>query len=563
MNKFYFTLLLSLTISVFAYGQRTTTVASSSREISGTFVLPDTSSNKSEVFNYRLTFDGTGKLTAQIFDADTTDKFDKEFSINQMNEEAFYASFTNIFASRPAIKKASIRDNAIKIYAKAEGIVQVTDDEPNTARLVLLKTHLPLELKFADKPTFKDAFFLTVEVQQVDIEFEDGTIKNLILRVKVPKSNSWDANEDGVLQFRNNNPIGISGKFSAERLRDNIMYAYDPCRVGELLKDHIPNYNIELNNLTLKSDDQPCVIGTASFNLAELIDFRPILESDKEDYSPANQVISLTPGAPSIMLKKEKRSKIFEVRSYTDLLGTNSKNPNGLIQIEAEKKIFLLEDKWPLINEYNYWGTMTYFEPSVQFSKLDNNNRNYLPDTSGSAANYATKHKKILGVNTLNLYWYKLRIVDMNLNLFNASFPQAKLNFLVDGRCGLYQTTIGDSLTVESGKLVKSHIETDNTVNTALYGFKLMCKFLPDSRFNLTLGYSLFRNEILNAGYYQNPGKVISTYSLEGYFKVSTSSTFFIRATYNQQDNNPNLNFVQAQLGVSLNIFKGNDSSDK
>src|SRR5690606_12953216 len=64
-----------------------------------------------------------------------------------------------------------------------------------------------------------------------------------------------------------------------------------------------------------------------------------VLENDKEDYSPSNRTITLTPASNIQELKKEQRSKILEVSAFTDLAGLDQDQPNGLIQIEAKRRI--------------------------------------------------------------------------------------------------------------------------------------------------------------------------------------------------------------------------------
>ncbi|MCR8560855.1 hypothetical protein KXD93_24570 [Mucilaginibacter sp. BJC16-A38] len=557
-------LFLFLLLNVFVcYSQSTATNSNTTKELTGTFQLNDSVANKNLVFNYHIIIDGTGKVKTEITNVESTANFDQTFTLFSQNAEAYYAAFNNSFATLTSLKKVNIREASISVFAKVEARIEIKDDQPNTAHIKLLKANLPVTIEYKLDATNKDVNStksIIVSVEQVDIEFEDGTIKNLFLTVKVPDQKTKDKLEDGRIQFRNNFPIGISGKFSPERLRDNEMYAFDACRVEELLKADIANYSALTKD---QNNPQPCIISNAKFNLAELIDFRPILESEKEDYSPANQVISLTPTSDDIIVKKEKRSKILEVRSYTDLIGTDGKSPNGLIQIEGRKKIFLLEDKTKFFSEYAYFGGLTYVEPVVRFSKIDNNNKNLIPDTIGSAANLISKKKKVLNLNTIDLYKYQLNSFTLNVNMLNFSFPQIKLNVLIDGKAGVYRTSITDSLSISANKLIKTPVASTNTVNVALYGVNLMFTFLPDSRYQFSFGYSWLGNKMLSDNYLQNKGQGISSYWIDGYFKTSESSKLFIRGSFNQQNSDTRLNFVQAQIGVTLDIFRANSKLDQ
>jgi hypothetical protein len=387
----------------------------------------------------------------------------------------------------------------------------------------------------------------------VAIEFEDGTLKTIIARLR-PQDHKSEIVDDGIFQLRNDLPIGMSGKFSPARLRLIEMHAYDPVRVQKLFRIDTTIYDES------KKDSVDIEVSDVKIKVADLIDFRLIPESGKADYSPANQVVTLTPITNDIILKKEKRSQILEIRTYTDLIGVDAAQPNGLIQFEGRKKIFLLDTRRGMFGYlgHPYIGTLTYFEPIVRFSKIDENNRNLFPDTIGSATNLVNSKQKILNINTIDLYKYQQHSISFNLNVANISAPQLKFNFLIDLKAGLYRTGITDSLTITSGRLVKTDKAFTSIVNTTMYGVNLYFQLLPDSRYGLSFGYSIFKNSLLNNNYIQNAGASISTYWLDGSLKTTDSSTLFIRGTFNHQTNNTKLNYVQAQLGVSFNIFKSN-----
>jgi hypothetical protein len=84
------------------------------------------------------------------------------------------------------------------------------------------------------------------------------------------------------------------------------------------------------------------ILGLSRFiKLSDLLIYDIVLENEKEDYSPANKVISLAPHNPIIELRKEKRSKILDISAYTDFVGLDQQQPNGLIQFEVKRRIII------------------------------------------------------------------------------------------------------------------------------------------------------------------------------------------------------------------------------
>jgi hypothetical protein len=81
-----------------------------------------------------------------------------------------------------------------------------------------------------------------------------------------------------------------------------------------------------------------------------LLDIQP--ENDKEDYSPVNSVIELRPSHAIAELKKEKRSRILDVAAFTDFVGMDQGQPNGLVQIEAKRK-FNINTKSRLLRNFD------------------------------------------------------------------------------------------------------------------------------------------------------------------------------------------------------------------
>lgn len=540
--------------------QQTTGASDIKKKLSGIITLSDSVAKTQINFTYLYTLNGAGDEKLKFENTPSSkDDFKPEISISSANEAAFYVEMLNVFKGKnPNFQTTVIREQAIKMLAKIAGTVETVDDENmNTAKIKLLKsTKLPVYFLYKEEALQKSkntSKKIEVYVEQAEIEFEDGVIKNVIVDVKIPNESSWDAKENGIITFRNNIPIGAGGKFSAEWLPSTRIFAYSPCRFANLAST--------LTLLDPAASQQiyefgDCPLSSAFLILSDLIDIKPILESYKEYYGPANQVISLSPKSDEVLLKKETKSKIFDVRAYTDLVGLGEKDPNGLVQIEGSKKFFMLEDKRRLFNQYTYFGGLAYLETIVRFSKIEKNNRYLIPDTLGSAANLLATKAKILNLKTLDLYRYQTQSINLSLNAFHFNFPQVKLSVYLDARLGLYNTSVSDSLIIKNGKLEKTSASSTNTINVIPYGGSVMAKYSYSSAVNIMLIYSLLGNRLLDNRFLQHDGRSLNFYTIDGVFRTSPKSSFFARASFVHQKDDARDNFFQAQLGVVFDIFK-------
>lgn len=558
--NFFKTLLLAVLPFGVLMAQQTTSSTDIKKKLSGIITLTDSIANKQQNFTYLYTLNGTGEEKVKFEStASVNDSWKPEITISPSNETAFSVEMYNIFNTKnPHFKPSILREQIMKMLAKIAGVVEIVEDESlNTAKLKLLKsTKLPIYLTYEEKllnsstETIKK---IEVAVEKVDIEFEDGLIKNVIVEAKLPRQADWDEKENGIIVFRNNRPIGTGGKFSAEWLPVTRIFAYSPCRVFTLASNKnflgtaTPKERYEYGN---------CPIADVFFVLGDLIDIQPILESYKEYYGPANQVISLTPKSDEVLLKRETKSKVFDIRAYSDVMGLGEKDPNGLVQFEARKKFFLLEDKRMLFNPYTFWGGLAYIEVVGRLSKIDKNNRYLIPDTLGSAANLAQSNAKILNLNTLDLFRYQTHSLNLSLNGFHFNFPQVKLSVYLDAKAGWYQTSVSDSLIIKNGKLENTAAVFTNAVNVIPYGGSIMFKYSYSSATNIMFSYGITGNRLLDNRYLQHDGRFLHAYSIDGVFRTSPKSSFFARASFTHQNDDARFNFFQCQLGIVLDIFK-------
>ena len=213
-------------------------------------------------------------------------------------------------------RDSSLKDKSAEVFFKIKARLEFIDDEPTTAYFILRKDNIYSFLKENPGGYYNGRLARVItrhNLHKVLIETEDGTIKNIkanVVEYGPPTASNQSPRR--FLEFKNQFPISISGKFDSERFA---------------------NINLYCTNCN-------GVKGLSRFmKLSDLIIFDILFENEKEDYSPVNKVISLAPNNPIVEVRKEKRSKILDVSAYTDFVGLSQDDPNGLIQFEVKRKI--------------------------------------------------------------------------------------------------------------------------------------------------------------------------------------------------------------------------------
>jgi hypothetical protein len=262
---------------------------------------------------------------------------------------------------------------------------------------------------------------------------------------------------------------------------------------------------------------------------------------------------------PVQSLKKEKRSKILEVKAYSDFIGIRDDQPNGLIQFEASKRINVLTRRKQL-TKTNFEGWLTYIEPAITFSKLEHNNKYlYLDKSTLDSVVVSKTGIKAFTVDPLHLYQYSNFSVHTGFNIYKLNWAAAKSNLQINGRFGFYRTGVSDSVNVkDSAAIAAPDLKTDN-INSRLLGLSLIWEFKPDSRYGISLGYELQQIKPYNDSYSITKGfnKLIQTFSFDSYLNTNNDGgRLFFRTRFNQLFNKWNRNFMQVQLGYAIYVFK-------
>lgn len=258
----------------------------------------------------------------------------------------------------------------------------------------------------------------------IQIEINKGYLENIVVEGDAftylePSIASF---ADGVsfsktkIKFVNDYPLGISSKLDIEKLGEIKIYS----RNG----DGQINFEMRLGNLIS--------------NIVE------ILALDRTDYSPMDSAYTIKmKESSSIDFPKPNSKEILQMKVFSDFIGLNEENPNGLIQLEIDKEIPLVTKRiaqpyvwrpfrWA-INKYGNIGYFNFFKPKFVLSKVEDNNRYLHPK---EFIEYDEAGKPIppgnLGVTTLDLKLYERFVIGTELNLLLYNIPYGKSTFLIN-----------------------------------------------------------------------------------------------------------------------------------
>lgn len=290
-------------------------------EINGNFIFK----TKSFTYKYTSSSTTTHKMEMSLNEVKKNTSLNEEgqqgkeiyqFSLESFSIDIFrplFFSAVKELTKDLGITTKDTENAAAEVFFSIQARKDLIDDQPVTAKLVvksnIIKSFLSVNKSFYYGGKLSD-IQLRHELIDIELEFEQGTIKNINLRLR--EVDSTDLRN--YLIFTNRFPFTISSKFDSESLSRLRLYCNDCGGVENL---------------------------TRFVKLGDILSLDNKLENYKEDYSPVDGTITLNTSEPVKELRKEKRSEIIEVTAFTDLLGIDETNPNGLLQIEASRKINL------------------------------------------------------------------------------------------------------------------------------------------------------------------------------------------------------------------------------
>jgi hypothetical protein len=313
--------------------------------------------------------------------------------------------------------------------------------------------------------------------------------------------------------------------------------------------------------------------------LSELLKYNPELEVDRRDYSPKDTAFTLN-GGQNIILYKQETTKLFEAHIFSDFIGLQENQPNGLIQTEVAKRINVNSIQWKSPRVF-YWlfksfGITQYIAPVVTFSKIEaHNKRLMLGDLDSIRFNPGSNDTSSLNkachryVTPLDLFQHQSFSAGADWNVLYFSNHSLKYNVYIGFGTYLGITPVTDSLTsVSQNTVSKTGAVNEYSVNTLQLKPECRLVFLPEERFNFSIAYQLLfikpfsPNIQLLTFDKDDPTKFkttgnnwLNSYELLLTFNTSAISKLFGRLRFNSELHNYNNNFAQIQVGYSTYIL--------
>ena len=275
----------------------------------------------------------------------------------------------------------------------------------------------------------------------------------------------------------------------------------------------------------------------------DFIKFSDILYYDpglSSNYAPDDDSISLTPikRIESLKLRTSLKSYV-SLNIYTDFLSlVKAERGNGLVQIEATSKLYLITNNIPSTNSWY----LNYVEPLVKYSRFDEGYNSVVPDTSTD--NKITVNRVLLNQRAFLNTGIKLNAYKFITKLYN----ELDVNFL----------TRLDWVDVR-GERLKQLRKNDNIeyqverINMFSLGLEGKYKIVLYRNYGLTAGFTTIIQKIWNNPIYENKGwKWYHSPEFElHYFPIkNTEDKIFLRfRTLFTSSFENEKSFVQMQVG--------------
>jgi hypothetical protein len=377
----------------------------------------------------------------------------------------------------------------------------------------------------------------TIVMDSLSIEFKGSIIQNIQL---LGHKKNEIKNKSNIMLFYNLYPLGFSSMRNFNQLKSENLF----CKLKDTL------YTIRLDEF--------------------ISEYIPVLQSNRRDYGPSDSVYKYVPGEVNTKtLFKEQTSKLFMAKVFSDFLGFENKNPNGVLQTEVNREIpiftqrflfsqsflfqnllfhnplthFINIDKY--VNDNLNIGFLSYINPQIIISKLENSNKYFIISQKDSSR-----------ISTIHLKQYEVFSAGFDLNGLLLDLPEFKSCLYLDPKLYFGLSNIS--------KVTGARQDTLNFgVNTIQYGYSIKWKIQTDERYSFSLGFTKNYLKLLDTQFSQvnDNLNIASTKDLalehfELFVSRTTSSNsngeFFLRYRYNFPASNFKAGFHQIQVGYSF-----------
>ncbi|MEN0047260.1 MAG: hypothetical protein AAF806_09395 [Bacteroidota bacterium] len=367
-----------------------------------------------------------------------------------------------------------------------------------------------------------DKFLLKLD--KVNVEFNNGFIENVIVIGDIKEGDSTIYRA----KFENYIPLGFSDKFNFSNIKLQSLYCS---------RANGDRYKLDIQDL--------------------IENYYQVLAVGRYDYSPRSSIVEMNIGQGEYcaVLKKEKTYQILQANIFSDFVGLDASEPNGLIQTEIRRIIPLFTPIQfsPVQQSNRSTKLFRYIEPILTLSKIESQNR-VLP-----LINQGDKDSSLYQT-TLQLKRREQLFVGATLNFFAFSVPNIKTNFYANAGGYFGRTPVADLSGQEFG------------VNTFQFTPEVICEITPDERYKLQFRYThnflKLRDKRIRQverlkdleGYKEasllNRRNSIQTIEILAQVKPNENANgqFFFRYRYNLQ-RKADVGFQQAQIGYSFNLL--------
>lgn len=360
---------------------------------------------------------------------------------------------------------------------------------------------------------------LQFKPRKTQIEFSEGYIRNITIEGSIFNKNDTTDVLFKEAFFKNKIPIGFSSIHDLDKFKNLNLTLYSKRR----------NIDVEIP-------------------LSYFLCYHPNLRINTRDYCPENGVINIEHPNNEIKLYKEKAANILTARVFSDILGMQEDNPNGIIQTEVEKRINIWTRRFKLPLGAN-WGFLQYAKPYVVLSKVEKQNR-YLELEKQNK-------KDTLKINSLDLFQHEAFRVGTDINLITFDGVSAKSTICWDMGVAFSKVIVSDTTTIETAESNKTHINNLNLYTKANF------RLFPDERYGISFSYQLSYYSPLNHGIEllqikeeRDNKNWLQSMEMMAFLKTGDAGKVFFRYRLNSSLTNWDHNFAQVQLGYSFDITK-------
>lgn len=316
------------------------------------------------------------------------------------------------------------------------------------------------------------------------------------------------------------------------------------------------------------------------------------LQGNTENYAPQDTVLTLIPGDKSRLIYKAKIVNLIKAKVFSDFVGLEGSNPNGLVQTEVSRRFFIYPKVFG-VTRTAYFGYFNSFEPKIVLSKLEENQKSLLVESAfvaGSAP--ADLDTVFLSSTPMNLFRHAKFQSGGELNLLHFGLPNYHTNIyfnfggfiqVVDlkvpeyGSDTTYFTSTANSSIELLDRVKLNDARTFNFNSTWIYP-EVAIEINPHPLLNIGLTAKFisfpFRSKLIdinhtladNSTYEFQMQELLNPFSITAdivNFKFEASvfldkkvnSLVFFRSFYSFSPGDISQDFFQAQLGYSRDLF--------